>query len=112
MNKPTPIAAIALVAIVTAGNAQAASPRENDGRMITEAKVDLANAVTVAEDHVGGKATHAAFEPSHGQLLYDVEVVGDHQVMDVKIDAMNGQVLSARADRADREHESGSEQDD
>lgn len=111
MKKHTPIAAIALLAIVT-GSAQAASPRENDGRPISAAKIGLADAVTTAEDHVGGTASHAAFEQSQGRAVFDVEVVADHQVVDVKVDASNGKVLSSQADRTDQAEESETEQDD
>lgn len=117
MKRNTTLAAIALLAIAAgAGSVYAAQSDEqageNDALAITSAKVDLGQAVTAAEQHVGGKASHAEFEHHHGQPAFDVEVVKGHQVTDVKVDAVSGQVISARADQADHEDGHDNEQED
>jgi len=121
MKRNTTLAAIALLGITAGvGSVYAAQfddqSGENDALVITNsmanAKVNLGQAVTTAEQQVGGKASHAEFEHHHDRPAFDVEVVKGNRVMDVKVDAINGQVISARADQADHEDEHDSERED
>lgn len=112
MKHPTPFAAMVLAILAVTGSAHAAQAEENDGLSLSAARISLANAVTSAENHVGGKASHAEFEHSQGRAVFEVEVVADRQVTDVKVDASSGKILSSRADRADRAEESETEEDD
>lgn len=109
MKKHIPSTAISLALLVGIGTVQAAYAGENDALGISTAKVTLVEAVTAAEDHVGGIASHAEFEPSGDRAVFEVEVVADGQVTDVKVDASNGEILSSRADRPDHEEESETE---
>jgi uncharacterized membrane protein YkoI len=93
----------AVVAVVSALAAGAASAAENDALAVKSAKIDLASAVTAAEKHVGGKAAKAEYERHQGQWVFDIEVVKDKQVMDVKVDAASGKVISATEDKADQD---------
>jgi uncharacterized membrane protein YkoI len=95
-----PAAAAALAAFAGAGYA---ANGENDALAITGAKMDLAKAVAAAEQHVGGKASKAEYERHKGQWVFDVEVVKDKKVMDVKVDAGSGKVISATEDKADQD---------
>jgi uncharacterized membrane protein YkoI len=100
--------AAALAAAAIGGGAYAAkADKEDDAVAIVNAKVTLTQAVTAAEQHVGGKAAKAEFEQSkNGKWTFDVEVVKDAKtVMDVKVDADTGKVLSATADTADHDDE-------
>src|SRR3981081_3448412 len=76
---------------------------ENDALAISAAKIDLAKAVAAAEQHVGGKASKAEYERHKGQWVFDIEVVKDKKVMDVKVDAASGKVISATEDKADQD---------
>ena len=96
-----PAAAAALAALV-AGAGYAANG-ENDALAIAGAKIDLAKAVAAAEQHVGGKASKAEYERHKGQWVFDIEVVKDKKVMDVKVDAASGKVISAAEDKADQD---------
>jgi uncharacterized membrane protein YkoI len=96
-----PAAAAALAALV-AGAGYAANG-ENDALAIAGAKIDLAKAVAAAEQHVGGKASKAEYERHKGQWVFDIEVVKDKKVMDVKVDAASGKVISATEDKADQD---------
>jgi uncharacterized membrane protein YkoI len=93
----------ALLSATAFGCAYAARPMENDALAITAAKVDLTQAVAAAERHVGGKASRAEYEQRHGRWVYEVEVAGAGRVMDVRVDATNGNVIAAVADEADRD---------
>jgi uncharacterized membrane protein YkoI len=92
----------AAIAAIAAGSAQAATS-ENDALAIAGAKTGLVQAVQAAEQHVGGKASKAEYERHKGQWVFDVEVVKDRKVMDVKVDAASGKVLSAAEDKADQD---------
>jgi uncharacterized membrane protein YkoI len=95
-------AAAAALAVLAAGAGHAANG-ENDALAVTGAKIDLAKAVAAAEQHVGGKASKGEYERHKGQWVYDIEVVKDKKVMDVKVDAGSGKVLSATEDKADQD---------
>jgi uncharacterized membrane protein YkoI len=93
------LAALSAAAVV--GSTFSAQAGGNDALAISTAKVDLGQAVTAAEQYVGGKAARAEYERHKGQWVFDVEVVKDRSVMDVKVDASNGRVLEAIADTTD-----------
>lgn len=92
------------VAIATAGTVAyaASSGMENDAMAIVNAKTSLVQAVTAAEQHTNGKATHAEYEHSKQGWIYEVEVVSGAKVFDVKVDADKGTVISSAEDKADR----------
>jgi uncharacterized membrane protein YkoI len=94
-----------LAAALTALFAHAAGGvQENDAAAIAKAGLSLGQAVAIAEQHVGGKATRAEFEQAKGGTwLFDVEVVNDTKVFDVKVDAAQGTVLASKEDTADND---------
>jgi uncharacterized membrane protein YkoI len=100
------VAALATAAIGGSAAYAAKADGENDALAIVASKVGLGQAIAAAEQHVGGKAAKAEFEQSKGQWVFDVEVVKDARVvMDVKVDANTGKVLSATEDKADHDDE-------
>ena len=90
------------VAITAAGTVAYAAQggMENDAVAITKAKIPLVQAVTTAEQHANGKAVRAEYEKSKHGWVYDVEVVSDAKVFDVKVDADQGTVISSAEDKA------------
>lgn len=111
MNRKTYLVALATLATATAiGTAFAAKSTENDALAITGAKIDLMQAISAAEQHVGGKAARAEYESHNGRMVFDIEVVKEKSVMDVTVDASNGKVIEAVADKAD--HETGEDRED
>ena len=96
------LAALSATAI---GGAYAAKSSENDTLAISTAKVGLAQAVTAAEGHVGGKASRAKYEWHKGAWVFDVEVVKGNTVTDIVVDAGSGKVISAWEDKADQDDE-------
>jgi uncharacterized membrane protein YkoI len=97
------MATLAAFSTAAIGGAYAAKSTENDALAVATAKIGLAQAVTAAEQHVGGKAARAEYEQHKGQWVFDVEVVKDKTVMDVAVDATSGKVLSAVVDKEDRD---------
>jgi uncharacterized membrane protein YkoI len=113
MKRKFYLAALAALLSAAIGSAFAAKHMENDALAITSAKVGLVQAASAAERHVGGQASRAELEDENGKLVYGVEVVRGRDVTDVKVDANDGRILSAQADKADQEHEGrGEERDD
>jgi len=75
---------------------------ENDALAITQARIPLTQAVTIAEQHANGKASRVEYEHSRKQgWVYEVEVVSGAKVFDVKVDADKGTVISSAEDKAD-----------
>jgi uncharacterized membrane protein YkoI len=98
------LAALALISAAAGVSVYAAGDAGNDARTIPNARFSLAQAVTAAEQHVGGTASKAEVEPHGGKLVYDVEVVKGPQVFDVKVSPDQGTVIAATADKADRDN--------
>jgi uncharacterized membrane protein YkoI len=101
-RKSVYLVAFAALSATAMGSAYASNVMENDAMAIQTAKIGLTQAVAVAEQHVVGKASRAEFEKNKGQWVYDVEVVGDKKVMDVKVDPESGKVFAATEDKADK----------
>ncbi|ANH66587.1 peptidase M4 [Mitsuaria sp. 7] len=74
---------------------------ENDAIAVTKAKVSLAQAVAVAEQHLNGKASRAEYERTKQGDAYDIEVVNGDKVFDVRVDAEKGVILSSALDESD-----------
>ena len=104
------VAFVSLSAIALGGAAYAAKSVENDALAITSAKISMTQAVTAAEQHVGGKASKAEYEKHKGQWVFDVEVVKDKKVMDVQVDPTSGKVIAAVEDKTD--HDDGHDKAD
>jgi len=98
-----PAIVAAAVALAVGGAYAATSSKENDALAISAAKIALSQAVSAAEQHVGGKASRAEYERHKGQWVFDVEVVKDNTVMDVKVDPATGKVTAATEDKADKD---------
>ena len=101
---------VSLTAIAIGSAAYAAKSAENDALDISGATIGLTQAITAAEQHVGGKASKAEYERHKGQWVFDVEVVKDKKVMDVTVDATSGKVIAAIEDKAD--HDDGHDKAD
>jgi len=74
---------------------------ENDALAIANAGIPLAQAVTAAEQHAGGKAVKAEFEHAKQGWVFDVEVVAGSKVFDVRVDAASGAVIASSEDKND-----------
>jgi uncharacterized membrane protein YkoI len=68
---------------------------EDEAMAIARARIGLAQAVTIAESHVGGRAVRAEYEDRQGQWVFEVEVVKGKGAMDVTVEAATGKVLAA-----------------
>jgi uncharacterized membrane protein YkoI len=106
MYRYTKLSLIVLIVVTGGAVAYAANrPHENDALAVTQAKISLSQAVAVAEQHAGGKASRAEYEHSRQGWIFDVEVVNGAKVFDVRVDADNGHVIASAEDAADRDDE-------
>jgi uncharacterized membrane protein YkoI len=94
---------ITLSAVAIGTTAYAAKSVDNDALAISGATIGLTQAITAAEQHVGGKAAKAEYERHKGRWVFDVEVVKDKKVMDVTVDATSGKVIAATEDKVDQD---------
>ncbi|MCG6942522.1 MAG: PepSY domain-containing protein [Thiohalocapsa sp.] len=105
-------AAITTLLLAGLGGAHAASGTQNDALGINDAGISLTQAISAAEQHVGGKASKAEYEQEKGRSAFEVEVVKGTAVTDVVVDPANGAILSAKADKADQGDEDHEEHGD
>ncbi len=110
MKRSTYLATLATLSVVALGSAYASGMQENDALNITSAKIGLGQAVSAAEQHVGGKASRAEYEQHNGKWVYDVEVVKGKEVMDVKVDPASARIVAASKDETD--HDDGHDKAD
>lgn len=109
MNRNQIISAAIVGVAAIASTAFATTNVENDAHAVTGAKLSLTQAVTIAEQHLKGRAASAEFEKSSGKLVYEVEVVAGPKVFEVEVDGMTGQVGKISEDSNDSDKEDGDE---
>jgi uncharacterized membrane protein YkoI len=117
MQRKMLIPAIIMAAgVATAGSlvyAQTSGAKPNDATAdLAKARITLVQAVSIAEQHAGGRASHAELENENGRLVYGVEVSDPTKTTDVKVDATDGSVVSAQADHEDATSENAKEEQD
>lgn len=97
---------VATILALGAGSAAYAKGRGNDAvSELAQAKITLAQAVDAAQQHAGGRATKAELERHKGKPAFEVEVVKGTAVTNVIVDAADGKVIAATADREDHDGE-------
>jgi uncharacterized membrane protein YkoI len=107
MNPKITIPALLVAAgMATAGGlafAKQSAAAEDDALAdLAKAKISLGQAVGTAEAQASGKATKAELESERGAVVFNVEVVtADSKVLDVKVNAIDGKVLSSKPDPTD-----------
>ena len=77
-------------------NAQA---KRKDKERAQAAKIDIQKAIQAATAHTPGKAVKAELDNHWGTVTYQVEVLQpDYTIMELKVDAVSGDVLRAKKD--------------
>ena len=73
--------------------------KRKDKERVQAAKIDIHQAIRAATAHTPGKAVKAELDNHWGTTTYQVDVLQpDFSVMEVKVDAANGNVLRAKKD--------------
>ena len=99
MKKIIPYTAFTVL-VITAFATNALADAE-DVKAASEAKISLVQAIQAAEKHQGGKAIDASIDDDSFTPTYEVSVVKDAKLYDVRIDAVSGGVLNTREDKDD-----------
>lgn len=73
---------------------------------LATARISLVEAISIAEQHVRGRAVQAELESEAGVPKFEAEVVGPgNAVYDVTVDAISGKVLDSKPDETDSEQD-------
>ncbi len=87
--------AMTMALMVAGPMANVARAGVRDALASVNAKVSLVQAIAAAEQHVNGKAAAAEFERKWQGDLYEVDVVNDGRVFEVRVDANTGAIISS-----------------
>lgn len=68
---------------------------------VKQAKISLVEAIHAAEQYQGGRAFEASLDDDSFTPTYEVSLLMQEKLYDVRIDAVSGAVLSAREDKDD-----------
>ena len=70
-----------------------------------EAKIGVEKVVQVIKDKSLGKILSVKLENQNGNLVYTTEVLKNNQMIDITIDAANGEILASIVDKKDSDEE-------
>lgn len=110
MNKHSlsKIAAASAIALSLAAGGATAYAKErsetptDEARIMSQAKVSIAEAIAAAEKATGGKALGSGIEDQNGVVHFEVEILKDNALRKVLVDTQTGQVVkSVVADKDD-----------
>lgn len=98
-----PLKPIALAAALTGAGLVAipAFADRDEIRAMQDAKVSLIEAIQAAEASEGGKAYEASIDDDSFRPEYEVTILRDDRVYDVRVNAETGEVIGAREDLDD-----------
>ena len=111
MNKQHNIILTALftmvIMTVTAANVvQAAESKDNEAKelqLFSQAKISLTEAIKAAELKTGGKAVEAGLDDESKTVQFEVEVLKNGKIHEVKVDGKTGKVLKVSLDDESKE---------
>jgi uncharacterized membrane protein YkoI len=79
----------------------------NEGVIIANAKITMAQAIATAESQLGGKAVGSGIEDHNGTMAFAVEVLKDGKRHKVLIDLQSGQVVKNAMAKGERNENGG-----
>jgi uncharacterized membrane protein YkoI len=107
-----PVAVAGMIAIGVSAAAYARNENATDeAAIIANAKVSMVQAITTAEQQVGGKAVGTGIEDQDGTVYFEVQVLKNGTRHKVLIDPQTGKVVKTVAGDNER-NENGREGDD
>ncbi len=80
---------------------QAFATDQKEIELLSQSSITLIQAIEVAEADVGGKAISAEIEDDRSSPVFEIKVVRDNQVYEVKVDGKKAAVIDKRAERKD-----------
>ena len=86
--------------------AQAGETKEKEAKelqLFSQAKISLTDAIKAAEHKTGGKAMEAEVDDESSTVQFEVEVLKDSKVHEVKVDGITGKVLKVSLEDESKE---------
>ncbi len=66
-----------------------------DYQQLTDTNIQLIDAIGIANNAVSGQVVEAELEEEKGQLVWEIEILGDsNESFELEIDANSGEILS------------------
>lgn len=73
--------------------------KRKDKARVADAKISMAQAIAAATAHTAGKPVKAKLDSHFGTTTYEIDVLqADHTLMEVKLNAADGKVMSSKRD--------------
>ncbi|WP_411728255.1 PepSY domain-containing protein [Methyloglobulus sp.] len=86
--------------------AQAGESKDKEAKelqLFSQAKITLSEAINAAEQKTGGKAMEAELDDESATVQFEIEVLKDGKVHEVKVDGKTGKVLKVSLDDESKE---------
>jgi len=102
----TALFATVIMAGTTMNLAQASESKEKEAKelqLYSQAKISLTDAIKAAEHKTGGKAMEAEVDDESSTIQFEVEVLKDGKVHEVKVDGITGKVLKVSLEDESKE---------
>jgi uncharacterized membrane protein YkoI len=90
----------------TANLAQASESKEKEAKelqLFSQAKISLTDAIKAAEHKTGGKAMEAEVDDESSTVQFEIEVLKDGKVHEVKVDGITSKVLKVSLEDESKE---------
>jgi len=100
--------AMVIITGTVANIAQAGESKEKEAKelkLFSQAKISLTEAIKAAEQKVGGKAMEAEVDDESNTVQFEIEVLKDGKIHEVKVDGKTGKVLKVSLDDEANENE-------
>jgi uncharacterized membrane protein YkoI len=98
--------AMVIITGAAANVAQAGESKEKEAKELkffSQAKITLTEAIKAAEQKTGGKAMEAEVDDESTTVQFEIEVLKDGKIHEVKVDGMTGKVLKVSLDDESKE---------
>lgn len=102
----TALFATVIMAATTVNLALAGESKEKEAKelqLFSQAKISLTDAIKAAEHKTGGKAMEAEVDDESSTVQFEVEVLKDGKVHEVKVDGITGKVLKVSLEDESKE---------
>jgi len=99
--------AMIIITGTVANIAQAGESKEKEAKelkLLSQAKISLTEAIKAAEQKVGGKAMEAEVDEESNAVQFEIEVLKDGKIHEVKVDGKTGKVLKVSLDNESKEN--------
>lgn len=75
-----------------------ATDASDAARLVEQAKINITQAVALAQTEAAGVAVSAELDSHFGKVVYEVEVLSGARLFDVRLNAVDGSIISVKED--------------